>query len=293
MNSSIQTLRFRNNRKGDNRRRSGFTLIELMVVLAIAGVVTSITIGGYREMTDGNKRTTCQTNLRQIYQGLRLYANDQNGLYPPYDPRTTPQKGIGLWALYAYPKDPPFTHEMVDVGNKPVARYIRNPKVFHCPADNQDTANNLYADITKTRLNPDYLSYQLIDDNDTAEDTDDIPTYLPGRIETPAAPYEAWKRQLLVGLPDGTLEKDINKDPIKDGFPDHVPGALPQDDTIVTWCLHHRNVRDRDNVLFYDGSVQLLPREQDDALKANCDPADSASLPRFGAARLPKRSACE
>jgi prepilin-type N-terminal cleavage/methylation domain-containing protein len=267
-------------------RRSGFTLIELMVVLAIAAVVTSLTVGGYREMSDGNKRTSCQTNLTQIYQGLRLYANDEAGLYPPYKVNPAPpNEGIGLWALYTYPKDGSAGGSvMADVGVKPVGRYVRNPKVFHCPADvtPKDSTidhENLYTNTTKNQFNPNYLSYQRADDN--------IQTYLPWRQtdstqKTDTATQLSWKRQLALWVPDTNADSDTD--------PDIVAGAQPSDDTVVTWCVSHRYVRDYDNVLFLDGSVQIIPSVQDDAVLANC--ADDPLTERVGAKRLPKRDHC-
>jgi prepilin-type N-terminal cleavage/methylation domain-containing protein len=269
------------NRKFKSRRprgRGGFTLIEILVVLAIAAVVSTLTLGGYKEMSDSNKRTSCQTNMVQIYQGLRQYAADWDGRYPYYkfDAAATPQTdGIGLWALYTYQQDNT-RNELAVIGTKEVARYLRNPKVFHCPADITEGAIGVYTDDTKARLNPDYLSYQ--------EDDAGVQTYLPSRILDRSANYDLWKRQLELLVPDGPADADSE--------PDMVAGALPRDDTVITWCKHHRYVRERDNVLFFDGSVQLLPRSQGqgDALKPDCTDADA--LPLSGAARLPKRANC-
>lgn len=261
-------------------RRGGFTLIELMVVLAIAVLVTSITVNGFRELSDSNKRTSCQTNLHQVYQGLRLYMNDEAGGVPLYypNPGNTTERNIGLWALYTYPKDgsPNDLADLADkntnalfTGSKPVGRYIRNPKVLHCPAgfiDGETKANvevdreHLYLDENRTKLNPNYLSYQVSDDGPNGLGTTfdaNKETYFPARTTKRSDPN--WKRQLR--LLDGSP-------------PIPVAGAQPQDDTIVTWCRWHQVNRGFDNVLFFDGSVQYIQHEQ-----PNPNPAAAATEP--------------
>ena len=260
-----------------------------MVVLAIAVLVTSITVNGFRELSDSNKRTSCQTNLRQVYQGLRLYMNDEAGGVPLYypNPGSTTERNIGLWALYTYPKDGS-PNELAQLagnnssalftGSKPVGRYIRNPKVLHCPAGFIDGETNgsievdrehLYLDEDRTTLNPNYLSYQVSDDGPNGLGTTfdaNKETYLPWRRVTNRSDPN-WKRQLrpLTGTP---------------ALP--VAGAQPQDDTIVTWCRWHQVNRGFDNVLFFDGSVQYIQHEQ-----ANPNPtATPATLENWQ--RVPK-----
>lgn len=220
-------------------KRQGFTLIEILVVLAIVAIVSSITLGGFKEMTQGNKRISCQTNLVQIYQASRLYAADEGGKFPfygkvtatsvePYNcatPTDTENTGIGLWSLYTFPVSPPS-----QVSNSaPIERYIRSAKVLHCPSA-LDNGSLLVAGTSV--IDEEFLSYQTCDG--------DRPTYSSLRL-TDASDKSKWNRQLVHF--NGT------------NFVQRQPTA----DTIVTYCIHHRNERNMDNVLFYDGSVQLLP----------------------------------
>lgn len=221
-------------------KRQGFTLIEILVVLAIVGIVSSITLGGFKEMAAGSKRLSCQTNLTQIYQASRLYAADEGGKFPYYSFDTlnncnTPAQGTGLWMLYTFPKSNDYNAIAAQSENKPIERYLRSSKVLHCPADIAPANQNLFDPANSGNYNKDYLSYQSCDSG--------IPTYTTNRtINTGNA--SLWKRQL------------IHRD--SSGF---VP-RQPTGDTIVTWCKWHRpeGKRDLDNVLFYDGSVQLLPQ---------------------------------
>ncbi len=220
------------------KQRGGFTLIELLVVLAIAAVISAVTLGGFKEMREGNKRVACNTNLSQLYQAARLYAADEGGNFPAYrDDCAGNKEGIGLWALYTFPEGRATAAEfstIAPVGNKPIERYMRSSKVLHCPAD--QTNDQLYLDPeTKAAYNPAFLSYQACDGT--------TPTYATVRTTT-TTDMEMWKRQLI-----------------------HFDGASfvkrkPEGSTIVTYCMHHRGERGMDNVLFYDGSIQLLKQNE-------------------------------
>lgn len=250
----------------------GFTLIELMVVLAVAAIVSAITLGGFKEMREGNKRVACQTNLSQLYQAARLYAADEGGKLPfygkvtsagvePYDCSAGPavatlptNTGIGLWALYTFPEgrgDAAKFGTIAPTGAAPIERYLRSAKSLHCPSDIADGRENLYADPdNKTKLNPNYLSYQVCDDGkEVPSTTGGTPTY--SSVRTTNSADANWKRQLLHFKPDGS---DADSDP------DFV-SRQPTGDTVVAYCIFHRHERGMDNVLFYDGSVQLRPNE--------------------------------
>ncbi len=296
-------------RRGSRRAAQGFTLIELLVVLAIMAIVTAITVGSFRSLTDNNQRTGCQANLSQLYQGLRLYMADQDGQAPPYNPiadsTKNEKKNIGLWNLWTYP-DPKDVDNIAPINTAPTARYLRSTNLLHCPADTEPGVElrqnvELYVDADKQAYNPDYLSYQLYATNDpnqpysSADKKSDISklpaddinwTYMPARIATlsstaTAPDKERYKRQLRQNTPSAA--KPYENAPLK---------RPPLDSTVVTFCRHHRYARDFDNVLFFDGSVQLIPREQDNYLTDGTCNIDSANPVLKGSDRVPRRADC-
>jgi prepilin-type N-terminal cleavage/methylation domain-containing protein len=220
------------------RRRKAFTLIEILVVLAIAAIITGITVGGFKEMSAGNKRVSCQSNLAQIYQSCRMYASDEGGKFPLFatisagapQPAACPvtstsNKGSGLWSLYTFPNN---SFNGPDE-SRPIERYVRSAKVLHCP--DHITHMGLFNSGTSL-YDPEYLSYQSCDGS--------VPTY--SSVRTTVTTDADWKKQLM----------NYNVT--------NLVARPPDANTIVTWCVYHRGSRGMDNVLFYDGSVQLMPQ---------------------------------
>src|SRR5690554_2805132 len=60
-------------------REKGFTLIELMIVVAIIGVLAAVAIPAYVNFTRKAKTAEASTNLSAIYQGARSYFEGETG----------------------------------------------------------------------------------------------------------------------------------------------------------------------------------------------------------------------
>ena len=80
------------------RRQRGFTLIELMVVLAIIGVLAALIVPNVLGRADDARVTAARTDVGNLMQALKLYKLD-NQRYP-----TAEQ---GLQALVARPGTEP------------------------------------------------------------------------------------------------------------------------------------------------------------------------------------------
>jgi len=139
----------------NRRRTTGFTLVELLVVIGIIALLISILLPALNAAKERANRVKCASNLRQIGQGMTLYANDNKGLYP----RTRYNPGTAL--TYFTPisagttpsancVDPFANNATVLVNDVTAAMFLLvrqadlNPEVFVCPSSNQekDTLNN-------------------------------------------------------------------------------------------------------------------------------------------------------
>lgn len=63
-------------------KKSIFTLVELLLVLAIVFIMTSMLLPSLRKAKEQASRIACISNQKQIATGIFMYANDNNELLP-------------------------------------------------------------------------------------------------------------------------------------------------------------------------------------------------------------------
>lgn len=119
--------------------RNGFTLVELLVVIAVIGVLLALLLPAAQSAREGARRTQCNNNLHQIGLALELHA-DQFGAYPKDGERG---HGFGTYLL-------PFLeqktlHDKIDPLNTPLPPGPVMPgtgdtllPVFRCPSHSAD-----------------------------------------------------------------------------------------------------------------------------------------------------------
>lgn len=63
-------------------KRRGFTLIELMIVIAIISILMLIITPNMVRSRNVAKYSSCKSNLRSLAAAMESYAVDNNGCYP-------------------------------------------------------------------------------------------------------------------------------------------------------------------------------------------------------------------
>ena len=67
--------------KNDMLKKKGFTLVEIMIVVAIIGLVLAIAVPNFVRSRTLAKTSACISNLRQLRGAAQVYALDTGVLY--------------------------------------------------------------------------------------------------------------------------------------------------------------------------------------------------------------------
>jgi len=101
-----------------SKTKTAFTLIELLFVIAIIVILAAILFPVFGRARENARRSSCQSNLKQIGLGITQYTQD-------YD-ETMPREGTGA----AQPAP-----VWMDV----LQPYLKSAQIFNCPSDPQTT----------------------------------------------------------------------------------------------------------------------------------------------------------
>ena len=118
-----------------NSSRPAFTLIELLVVIAIIAILAAILFPVFARARENARRSSCQSNLKQIGLGLIQYNQDYDEKYPVLRGGNSGNNNDGVFSL--------------------IQPYLKSTQILQCPSE----TNPPNASGTGGTLNPNADGY--------------------------------------------------------------------------------------------------------------------------------------
>lgn len=156
---SIATVRPTPERAADALRRRGFSLIDVLVSLAVVALLMTILLPTLASMHETARRVACGSNIRQIGLGTAMYSGDYDDLLPPsvflrpesHDPARmnllrivdADRPGAGRASQNAPLQ--PIGKDWDGLGWLIGYNYIIAPKLFYCPSHHGEHQFDRYA----------------------------------------------------------------------------------------------------------------------------------------------------
>ena len=103
---------------------SAFTLLEVLIVIAVVGVLTALLLPTLRSARDRTRQTQCASNMKQVALGMAMYSADY-GEYLPATIHEDHDLPCALWGQL-------------------VARYTNGRDAFRCPTLGENVNKGVY-----------------------------------------------------------------------------------------------------------------------------------------------------
>ena len=216
----------------NNKKR--FTLIELIIVVAIIGILASMLLPALQKARYSARLKVCVSNQRQIGQGLYMYADDNNDNYPTLNEgwfKAQTMLGGG--------------HSKLDM----IKDHIAINDLLNCPLA---PAPRDYENTTASWIEVSYNIYAGFSVDNNASQMDKIGSTLDYNGNS----YNVLAMDFIIGRSSGPFGESTHMD--------YGTGAMGEQVGDTPFCVARWGGSERGpidiNVLYDDGSVRLFPK---------------------------------
>src|SRR5579864_1785115 len=116
--------------------KRAFTLIELMVVIAIIAILAAMLMPALSRAKTKAQQTACLNNLKQLQTGWMLYVDDHENTMPLNDNRNTSFSHNTSTTNSWVAGDATLSADLGYLKAGTIYSYVGSPFVYHCPSDN-------------------------------------------------------------------------------------------------------------------------------------------------------------
>jgi type II secretory pathway pseudopilin PulG len=135
-----------NPQRASPKATRGFTVVDLIVSLAVMMVLISLLLPSISSVRETANQVACRSNLRQLGLGLQMYSDDNGGRIP-YSFNATQLNNPRPWATNTLRIA---TRGWDGLGFFYALDYLPAPKLFYCPSHRGQHPYGEYADEWET-----------------------------------------------------------------------------------------------------------------------------------------------